>query len=196
DLLKIRGIWGGEELRSMPLFKRAHRRLSWLTINIVLNLVSATAISMFEGTLQQVIALAVFLPIISDMSGCSGNQAVAVSLRELTIGVIRPRDLMRVWSKEVSIGIINGIAVGILLAFVAFVWKSNPWLGGVVGVALAVNTVIAVSVGGLLPLVLKSLRMDPALSSAPILTTVTDFCGFFLALSIAHLMLPYISTAT
>ena len=188
--LKFAGIVGGEELRSMSLFKRSSRRLSWLSINIILNIVAASVIALYQDTLEKAIVLAVFLPIISDMSGCSGNQAVAVSIRELTIGLVRPRELIRVLSKESAIGIINGIVLGILLGGAAMLWKGNPYLGLVVGVSLAANTLVAVSFGGLVPLILRGLRTDPALASGPLLTTITDMCGFFFVLSFASLLLP------
>ena len=188
--LKFAGIMGGEELRTMGLFKRSSRRLSWLSINIVLNIVAASVIALYQDTLEKAIVLAVFLPIISDMSGCSGNQAVAVSIRELTLGLVRPRELMRVLTKEASIGLINGIALGLLLGGAAVLWKGNPYLGLVVGAALATNTLVAVSFGGLVPLILRWMRTDPALASGPLLTTVTDMCGFFFVLSFATWMLP------
>ena len=169
----------------MPVRVRSRRRLSWLSINILLNIAAASVIAAFEETLAAVIALAVFLPIVSDMSGCSGNQAVAVSMRELTLGVVRPRDLLEVLGKEISVGVVNGIALGLLIALVAIAWKGNPYLGAVVGTALALNTIIAVSIGGSIPLALKGLGLDPALASGPVLTTVTDMCGFLLVLSLA-----------
>jgi len=193
DSLKAAGIIGGDELRSMPIAVRSARRLSWLSINILLNIIAASVIALHEDTLTAVIALAVFLPIVSDMSGCSGNQAVAVSMRELTLGAALPRDVLRVWRKEASVGIINGIALGILLGLVAWAWKGNAILGLVVGAALAVNTVVAVSIGGTVPLLLKRFKFDPAVASGPLLTTVTDMCGFFLLLSLASLVLPAIS---
>ena len=136
------------------------------------------------------IALAVFLPIISDMSGCSGNQAVAVSMRELTLGLIGPSSALRVWLKEVAVGLINGVALGLLVGGAAWLWKGNVWLGVVVGGALTINTMVAVSVGGCVPLLLKRFGLDPALASGPILTTVTDMCGFLLALGFATALLP------
>jgi magnesium transporter len=190
DSLKSAGIVGGEELRSMPVTLRARRRLGWLSVNIVLNIIAASVIAMYQDTLSAVIALAVFLPIVSDMSGCSGNQAVAVSMRELTLGAIVPADLFRVWRKEVSVGLINGLVLGSLLAIAAWAWKGKPMLGLVVGSALAINTIVAVSLGGTIPLALKQLRIDPAVASGPVLTTVTDMCGFFLVLSLASLALP------
>jgi magnesium transporter len=191
--LKFAGIVGGEEYRTMSLFKRSSRRLSWLSINILLNIVAASVIALYQDTLEKAIVLAVFLPIISDMSGCSGNQAVAVSIRELTLGLVRPRELLRVLAKESAIGAINGIVLGILLGGAAILWKGNPYLGLVVGVSLAANTLVAVSFGGLVPLILRGMRTDPALASGPLLTTITDMCGFFFVLSFASILLPRLS---
>ncbi|MCH7228171.1 magnesium transporter [Haloferula sp. A504] len=190
--LKLSGIIGGEELRSMPFWSRCFRRLAWLGPNILLNLLAASVIASFEGTLQAVIALAVFLPIVSDMSGCAGNQAVAVSIRELTLGVIKPLDFLRVAFKEGSVGIVNGIILGILLGIAAFLWKDNVYLGMVVAAALGLNTVFSVLLGGLVPLGLKRFGIDPALASGPILTTCTDMCGFFLVLSFATVALAHL----
>jgi len=181
-----------DELRSMPTWFRSRRRLAWLSSNIVLNIIAASVISAYEETLAAVIAIAIFLPMVSDMSGCSGNQAVGVSMRELALGLARPADLFHVWKKEVSVGLINGIILGIMIGIVAWLWKSSPYLGLVIGLALAVNTVIAVSIGGTVPLLLKRLGVDPAVASGPLLTTVTDMAGFFLVLSLATLFMPYL----
>ncbi|MDA0706051.1 MAG: magnesium transporter [Proteobacteria bacterium] len=190
DHLKAAGIIGGDELRSMPTLVRSRRRLSWLTINIGLNLIAASVIAAYEDTLTAVITLAVFLPIVSDMSGCSGNQAVAVSMRELTLGAATPKDIFRVLRKEAVVGIINGVALGLLLGLVTWAWKGNATLGLVAGGALAANTVIAVCIGGTVPLILRKYKFDPAVASGPLLTTVTDVCGFFLLLSLASQVLP------
>jgi len=195
DYLKSQGIVGGEELRSMPLLTRSGRRLSWLSANILLNLFGAAVIAMYQDTLAQVLALAIFIPIISDMSGCAGNQAVAVSMRELGLGVIKPVDMFYVWIKEASLGVINGIVLGFLISLVALLYEGNVYFGVVVGVALAANTVLAVSIGGLIPLLLKRMKLDPALASGPLLTTITDMCGFFLIFSIASLLMPYLNAA-
>jgi magnesium transporter len=191
--LGLSGIIGGEEFRSMPLWLRSGRRLSWLSINVVLNILAASIIAFYQDTLEAAIMLAVFLPIISDMSGCSGNQAVAVSMRELNLGLLRPWEIPRVLLKEMSLGLINGLALGLLLGGVAYLWKANVFLGLVVGAALAANTVVSVSFGGLLPLLLKRMKLDPALVSGPMLTTVTDMCGFFFVLSFASTVLAKLS---
>ncbi|HRE99374.1 MAG TPA: magnesium transporter [Pirellulaceae bacterium] len=189
DLLKMQGIVGGEELRSFPLLTRSRRRLAWLSVNIVLNLFAASVIAAFQDTLSSVIALAVFLPIISDMSGCSGNQAVAVTMRELSLGLVRADELLRVWLAEVSIGLMNGAALGVMIGLIAWLWQGPMMLGLVVAAALAINTVVAVSLGGILPLLMRRLNLDPAIASGPILTTVTDMCGFFWVLGLASLVL-------
>ena len=130
-----------------------------------------------------------FLPIISDMSGCSGNQSVAVSIRELTLGVLKPRDYMRVILKEGLLGFFNGVTLGIVLGIIVFLMKGNLYLSLVIGGALALNTIVSVLIGGLVPLVMKRFKVDPALASGPILTTCTDMFGFFLVLSLASMML-------
>ena len=188
--LRLSGIIGGEEFRTMPLLSRSGRRLSWLSMNIILNIIAASVIALYQDTLAAVITLAVFLPMVSDMSGCSGNQAVAVSMRELSLGLVRPGELLWVLAKETRVGIINGLVLGLLLGGVAFFWKGNPWLGLVVGGALAANTLVSVALGGMLPLILKRFKLDPALVSSPLLTTVTDMCGFFFVLSFAAAVLP------
>ncbi|MEZ4483246.1 MAG: magnesium transporter [Syntrophotaleaceae bacterium] len=189
QFLGFSGIVGGEEFRSMPLLLRSGRRLSWLSLNIVLNIIAASVIALYQDTLAAVIALSVFLPMVSDMSGCSGNQAVAVSMRELSLGLVRPGELARVLVKEAGVGILNGAVLGLMLGVAAWLWKGNAFLGLVVGGALALNTLVAVSFGGLIPLALKRLKLDPALVSSPLLTTVTDMCGFFFVLSFASIML-------
>lgn len=194
DHLKQLGIVGGEELRSMSTWVRSRRRLSWLSVNILLNIAAASVIALYQDTLAQVIALAVFLPIISDMSGCSGNQAVAVSMRELSLGVVKPFEVLHVAFKEGMVGGINGLVLGGLIALAGLFYTGNPYLGAVVGAALAINTVVAVLIGGTVPLLLRGRGLDPALASGPILTTVTDMCGFFLTLSMASMLLEALAT--
>lgn len=189
ESLRLQGVFG-DELRSMPLGIRSRRRLAWLSANIGLNIVAASVISAYEETLAAVIAIAIFLPMVSDMSGCSGNQSVAVTMRELSLGLVKPADALRVWIKEASVGIINGIVLGILIGCVAWVWKGNVYLGLVIGLALALNTLIAVSIGGVVPLLLKRFGQDPAVASGPLLTTITDMAGFFLVLSLASAFMP------
>jgi len=185
SFLAASGILGGEELRSLPARVRTLRRLSFLILKIGLNLISASVIGIYADTLEAAVALALFLPIISDLGGVSGNQSLAVSIRELTLGLIKPKDYLLVLVNEAKLGVFLGILMGILLGGVAVLWKQDITLGAVIGVALALNTLIAVCFGGIVPLVLKGLRIDPAVASSGILTFVTDACGFFFVLSLA-----------
>jgi magnesium transporter len=173
-------------------------------MNIGLNVLSASVVGIYQGTLAKLVAIAVFLPIISDMSGCAGNQAVAVSIRELTLGLIKPRDFLRVLRKELQVGVANGMILGLLLGLGAFAYGtlyshladtplpvSATGFGLIVGLAMALNSVVAVAFGGLVPLALKGMKFDPALAAAPLLTTITDMCGFFLMLNFAGTLLRW-----
>ncbi len=183
--MRFSGIVLGDELRDMSFATRSLGRLCWLVLNMFLNVIAAIVIIFYEATIETVVALAVVLPVICNMSGCSGNQAIAVSIRELTLGVIDPRDVVRVALKEIQTGVFNGVILGLLLGTVTYLWKGNPYLGIVVGGALALNTLWAVILGGSVPLVLRRFKVDPAIAAAPILTTIIDMCGFFLVLSFA-----------
>ena len=112
-----------------------------------------------------------------------------VSMRELSLGLVRPSEMMRVWWKEVSVGMINGAVLGGLVAILAVLFDGNYYLGLVVGLALLINTIVAVSIGGVVPLLMKRFGFDPAVASGPLLTTVTDMCGFFLVLGLATMLL-------
>jgi magnesium transporter len=179
----------GEEVRSLPFFERANKRLSWLSINVILNIIAVSIIAFHQNILEQVVTLAIFLPIISDLSGCSGNQAVAVSIRELSLGLIQKGEFLHVLRKEATVGLFNGLILGLIVGGITWYWKNDLLLGAVVTGALFVNTVVAVALGGTIPLLLKNIKIDPALASGPMLTTVTDMCGFFVALKLAEIII-------
>ncbi|MEM6333161.1 MAG: magnesium transporter [Planctomycetota bacterium] len=189
NLMKFGGIVGGEELRSMPVLGRTGRRLLFLLPNIALSYVAVSIIALFEPVIEQLTALAVFIPMVANLSGAAGNQAVAVSIREQSLGLATVRDVVRVWRAELLVGVINGCVIGAVLASIVMVAWGDPILAGAVGGAYAANCVVAVLLGGALPLLLKAARVDPAMVSSPILTTLTDMCGFLLVLGIAALAL-------
>jgi magnesium transporter len=187
--LSVSGVLGGEEFRTMRWRLRLGRRLAWLGVSLALNLLAAGVIGLYQDTLAAVIALAVFLPVISGMGGNAGNQALAVSVRELALGLIQPHEFRWVLAKEAAVGIVNGAVLGAGLGVLALAWAGNPFLGLVVGAAMTLSTLLAVCLGGTLPLVLRRLGLDPAIGAGPILTTVTDMCGFFFALTLATVLL-------
>jgi magnesium transporter len=188
-LRRFSGVLGGEEFRTMPVYLRSLRRMIWLSLTVILNLISASVIGLYQDTLNEIIALAVFLPVISGMGGSSGNQAIAVSMRELTLGLVKPHEMRWVMLKELTVGAINGVLLGTAIGCVAWLWKGNVYLGLVVGSALALSNVIAVCVGGGLPLLLQRAKVDAALVAGPVLMTLADACGFFFALSFASMLL-------
>lgn len=191
NLMKFGGIIGGEELRSMALRERLFRRLLFLCPNILLSLVSVMIIAAFEPTIARITALAVFLPLVANLSGASGNQAVAVSIRELALGLVKPVDVIRVFRKEVFIGLLNGLMIGLILGCIALVMRTDmPGLALIVGGAFTLTSVLAVTLGGSIPLLLKAMGTDPAMASSPILTTLTDMCSFFIVLAAATLTAP------
>lgn len=188
-LMRFGGIIGGEELRNMSLWSRSFRRLIWLVVNMGLSLVAASVILKFHETVESVLALVFFIPIIANMSGCSGNQAVAVSIRELSIGMIQPEEFVRVFLKEAQVGLIIGFFMSLALGSVAFIIYGNFFLSVVVGCALGVNVLVSLTLGGLVPLFLKRVKADPALAAPLIVTTMADMCGFFFILTLATIFI-------
>lgn len=192
DILKLGGIVSGEESRDMTTREVVRRRLPWLSFNMFLDLLAASVIAAFQNTIQQAVAIAVLLPIISDMGGNTGFQAISVSMRELVLGNIRSSDYRKVLFKELSVSFLNGVVLGAGIGVIAYFWKRMPMLGVVAGLALWINTIVAAIVGGIMPLLLRKLKIDPAIASGPILTTITDITGFFIILSLATKFVHYL----
>jgi len=196
NLLRFGGIIGGEELRSMRTRERVSRRMVWLCLNLPLSLAAAVVIPVFEKTIVDFPALLFFIPVIGNLCGCSGNQAVAVSIRELTLGLIQPSDFLRVLRKELQVGVVNGTVlgtaiVGIALSLDRIQGYQAPILALFVGAAFMMNTMVAVCVGGVVPLALRKIKADPALGAPPIQSTITDMCGLLLMFGLATLALRY-----
>ncbi len=188
-ILKIGGIINGEELRSMPLSERSLRRLAFLMPILILLMISASIIAVFESTVGKLPIIAMFLPVVAGLCGSGGNQAVAVSIREISLGLIKPTDIPGVLVKEASVALANGLILGTVLIFITWLWKGNIYLGLVVGGAIPVTIVVAGCIGGGVPLILRKFNMDPAMASGPIMTTLVDLFGFMVVLLFATLML-------
>ena len=191
QLMQFGGVISGEELRVMPFGKRCLKRLAFLLPSILLSYLAVSVIAAYEPVIEQISALAVFLPMVANLSGAAGNQAVAVSIRELTLGLIDHRSFMRVFSKEVFLGLINGIAIGCILGSLTYLMRpaAGIYLPLVIAGSYACSSMLAVCLGGGLPLLMKWLKVDPAMLSSPVLTTLTDMASFFLVLSIASAVL-------
>jgi magnesium transporter len=189
DLLMVTGIVAGEEFRSMPMMSRLLRRLVFLLPIMVLLLISASVIHIFLGIIAERPELAMFLPVVAGLCGSGGNQAVGVSLREVSLGLIMPGDFMRVFIKEAVLSLVAGAVLGLLLFVIIWIWQQDFNLGLVVGGAVPIVILIAKTVGGTAPLVLRSIGLDPAMASGPVVTTVVDLFSFLIVLIFATQLL-------
>jgi magnesium transporter len=167
-------------------------RLPWMAANIFLNLGAVFVISGFEDTIAQVALLAVFLPMITDMGGNVGIQALSVAIRSIALGEVRLQEFWKATRKELIIGLVNGLVLGLLFSLVAYVIKGNVWLGMVAGIALGCNVMLAGVIGGTLPFLIKRMGKDPAMMTGPVLTTITDITGVTIYLGLSTLFLSRI----
>jgi len=193
DELSGIGASSREESFFTPPWRAIRLRLPWMGANVFLNLAAVSIISAFEATLAQVAILAAFLPMITDMGGNVGIQALSVSIRSIALGEVRLRDYWQAVRKEVAIGVVNGLALGALFGVIAYALEANAILGGVAGTALAVNVLVAGVVGGTIPFFIRRIGLDPAMLTGPILTTVTDITGVSIYLGLASAVLVELS---
>lgn len=191
-MMRSGGIIAGEEVRSMRVLPRAARRLVFLVPNIGLGIVSISIIALYEEVVAKVVALAIFLPLVAGLCGNSANQAIAVSMRELAMDLTRPSDVMRVFWKEASVGVLVGLVLGVLVFLVAGLWQSDWALGAVIGAAIPLTVIVACVVGGTTPLLLRKINLDPAMASGPIVMTMVDLCGFFVVLKLAMFFINHL----
>ena len=175
-----------------PVGQSTRKRLPWMLINLATAFLAAWVVGLFEHSIQQIVALAVFLPVVAGMGGNGGTQALTIITRGIALGEIQFSTGLRAVLKEIAVGILIGAATGIVSAGIALVWRGNPWLGLVLFLAMVINMAIAGLSGAAVPLVLKALRQDPALGSGVIVTTFTDVFGFLSFLGIGTLMIEHL----
>lgn len=175
----------GEEHASTPWPNSVKRRLPWLYINLGTAFLAAFVVGLFEHTIAQWTALAVFLPIVAGQGGNAGMQTLTVIIRDLALGELAPGDGRRALLKEILLGLLHGVAIGLVVGLIGWLWKGSLLLGVVAGAAMLLNQLAAAISGVLIPLGLRAFRLDPALASSIFLTTVTDVAGFFFFLGLA-----------
>ncbi|MBN1384409.1 MAG: magnesium transporter [Elusimicrobia bacterium] len=185
DMLKIAGIDSDDLSVDAPVSLALKKRLPWLALNMLLDIIAVSVVAIYQGTIQAVVAIAVLMPIISDMGGNCGFQGLSLVIRGLALEKISIKDFWRIFKKQSIIGLITGIVLGIEVALLAYLWKWNPWLGLIAGMAMFINIYVAGIIGVILPLFLKFIKIDPAVATGPVLTTITDLTGFFITLSLA-----------
>lgn len=189
DILSLSGVNKEEKLYS-SVVSSMKMRLPWLAVNMVTAFIASFTVSLFEDVIAQVVALAASMPIVTGMGGNSGSQTLAIVIRGIALGDLNLKDDWKLVFKEIGLGVANGIFIGSVTGFILFMRYDNPYLGLIIFIAMISNLVIAGAFGFLIPLVLKSIGVDPALASSIFLTTATDVFGFFIFLSLAQEFLP------
>ncbi|MSP21479.1 MAG: magnesium transporter [Dehalococcoidia bacterium] len=190
DIYRMAGVGVDEDLTSV--LRSVRYRLPWLSVNMVTALLAALTVSMFHSTLERAAVLAAFMPVIAGMGGNAGIQTSTVVVRSIALGRISARHTGAVVLHELAAGVLIGLVTGAAVAVVALGWHGNPFLGGIVGLALLGNTLVGVTAGVLIPMGLDRLGQDPALSSGILLTTFTDVLGFSIFLGLGTLLIVHI----
>ena len=188
SLMSMAGLHEEEDMFA-PVLSTARGRALWLGINLATALFASWVIGWFEATLQQVVALAILMPVVASMGGIAGTQALTVVIRGMALGQVGWSNLSRLMYKELMVGILNSLGWAVVVGGIATMWFGNGVLGVIVGAALVINLVAAAITGAGLPLVLRRLSIDPALAGGVILTTVTDVVGFIAFLGLGTLFL-------
>ncbi len=188
DIFHLAGIEASDHIHTPPLTS-VRKRLPWLVVNLASALLAATVVAFYEPTIARFSFLAVFLPVVAGMGGNSGTQSLTVIVRGLALGEVNWASGKSILLKELLVGISNGIVTGILAGLVAYLWKGSYMLGLILGGAMTINVALAGVVGTLIPLILKKLKIDPAIASGIFVTTFTDAVGFLSFLGLATLFL-------
>ena len=192
DFSKLSGLGEEEPLFDTPL-RAIRRRLPWLGLNLITTSLSASVIGLFQGTIQSMALAAALMTIVAAQGGNAGVQTLTVMVRGMALGKVSMAQARGILIKELAVACGNGVALGIAAGVVTYVLHGQPLLATVLGLALAVNFLIAALVGSLIPLILRALRADPAVASSVFVTACTDMCGFLAFLGLLSLGLRYSS---
>ncbi len=187
DILKLGGVDHTDLYESV--INTTKSRISWLIVNLMTAVVASIVIGLFEAAIEKVVALAILMPIVASMGANAGTQTLTVAVRAIAVKELTTSNAIKIITKETLIGGINGIIFAIIISLISIYWFDNLMLGLIIGLAMILNLLIAGFSGIVIPLVLDKLKIDPALASAVILTTITDVFGFLSFLGLATLFL-------
>jgi len=188
DMYHIAGLPAQESVYA-PLLESARRRMPWLFINLFTAAAAGAMVAAFEGTIEKAAALAVFMPVVAGQSGNAGIQTITIVVRGIALGEIESQDARAVLVKEMTMGLLKGVAFGCVVGIIAYAWQGEPEWGFVVGAAILLNMCVAGAFGAIIPLGLRALKLDPAVASAIFLTMMTDAAGFLFLLGLATLFI-------
>lgn len=192
DMYKMAGV-GVKESAFSPLRDSVARRIPWLGFNMIWAFAAAGVISLFEGTIEKVAALAIFMPMIAGQAGNAGIQTATIVVRSMALGEVKVGDVAKLLSKEWAMGAIKGMVFGPALGLIAWAWKGNLTLGLVAGAALFLNMLVAATAGVLVPITLRRLGFDPATIAGVFDTMLTDLFGFLIYLGLATLLVSQLT---
>jgi len=192
DMYKMAGLEEQDRIFSRPRLS-IQKRLPWMGFNLLTAMLAAFVVGLFERTIEEVVALAIFMPVVAGMGGNGGIQTLTVMVRGIALGELAFSTTWRVVLKEVTVGIVMGAIIGALVAIIAYLWKGNPMLGFILALAMVINLFVASLAGTLIPLALKQLNLDPAMGSGVVVTTFTDVFGFLSFLGLATIFLRYLA---
>ena len=170
-----------------PVLKTAKRRAVWLGINLLTALLASMVIGLFQDTIEQVVALAILMPIVASMGGIAGSQALTLVIRGQALGHVEQSNIGYLLNREIIVGVLNGLLWATVVASIASWWFSDFTIGLIIAIAMVINLVVAAIFGTSLPVILKAMNIDPALAGGVILTTITDVVGFCAFLGLATL---------
>ncbi len=194
DLYRLAGLAGDERVFTPPLHS-LRKRLPWLGVNLVTAFLAASVVKLFQGTISEVVALAVFMPIVAGMGGNAATQTLTVVVRGIALGELTWSNSRKALLKEAVVGVGNGMALGLVASLGALALQGDPILGLILALAMLINMFVAATAGTLIPLGLRALKIDPALASSVFITTLTDVFGFFSFLGLGTLFLKYLHRA-
>jgi magnesium transporter len=192
DMLYMGGVLEEERVTG-PVRVSVQQRLPWLSVNLITAFLAAGVISLLEGTIQRLAVLAAFQSIVAGQGGNAGTQSLTVVVRSLAMGEVELHDARHILFKEIAVGLLNGLAIGAAVGVFAYFTQRSPLLGLIIGVAMVGNMLAAGVAGALVPLLLRKFKLDPALGSGVIVTTVTDVVGFGLFLGLATIFLQWLT---
>jgi magnesium transporter len=191
DVYRLAGVSADDGILTPPR-ESLSRRLPWLMVNLVTAFLAASVVGLFRGTIEQVVALATFMPIVAGMGGNAGTQTLAVVVRGLALGELTWANARQALMKEGLVGIGNGLAIGVVGGAVAGLISGDWVLGLILAMAMIINMFVAATAGTLIPLGLRALRIDPALASSVFITTLTDVFGFLSFLGLATIFIRFL----
>ena len=188
DIMRLGGV-GEEDDLFAAVLDTTRSRFVWLLVHLIAAILAAAVINQFSGSIEQMVALAVLMPIVATMGGTASVQTLTVAVRAIAMRELTPANALRTIGKELVVGFLNGVLFALIIGGVAWLWFGSAALGGVIALAIVINFIVAGLAGSALPVYLQRLGFDPAVASSAILTSITDVLGFYVFLALAALLL-------